>query len=130
MKKRKYTISIDFDGVIHSYTSPWKNAHTIPDAPVPGAIEFLSEAIQDFQVVIHTARARTWWGRMAVRNYIRRHAGNLWYDSMGNFGIEDVKVTHKKLPALVYIDDRGYRFEGTFPELDDIHKMLPWNKKK
>ena len=35
------TILLDFDGVIHSYTSGWKGAGVIPDPPVPGAIDFL-----------------------------------------------------------------------------------------
>ena len=36
-------ICVDFDGVIHSYTSGWKGIDVIPDDPVPGAIEWLEE---------------------------------------------------------------------------------------
>ncbi len=126
--KKNYTIAVDFDGVLHSYKTPWINAHTIPDDPVPGAIEFLHDAIQKFSVVIHTTRGKTILGRMAVKAWIKKHAGMLWYDGMGYVGLEDIKVTHKKVPALVYIDDRAWRFNGTFPTVDEIHRAKPWNK--
>lgn len=35
----------------------------------------------------------------------------------------------KKLAALVYIDDRAFRFEGILPTGEEIHRMRPWNKK-
>ena len=40
------TVALDFDGVVHAYTTPWESHNIIPDAPVPGAkeaIEFLRE---------------------------------------------------------------------------------------
>ena len=37
----KPILCLDFDGVIHSYASGWKGADVIPDAAVPGAMEFL-----------------------------------------------------------------------------------------
>ena len=36
--------TLDFDGVIHAYTSPWTNAETISDGPVPGALDQKPEA--------------------------------------------------------------------------------------
>jgi hypothetical protein len=48
----RYTVAVDFDGVIHSYASPWVNAETIPDPPVDGAIAWLNEIADDFEVVI------------------------------------------------------------------------------
>lgn len=124
----KYTVAVDFDGVLHSYKSPWINAHTIPDEPVPGAIEFLHDVAQKFSVVIHTTRGKTILGRMAVKSWIKKHAGNLWNEGPGYVGLEDIKVTYKKVPALVYIDDRAWRFNGTFPTVDEIHRAKPWNK--
>ena len=38
---KKFTVAVDFDGVIHSYTTLWFTASVIPDPPVPGAIEWL-----------------------------------------------------------------------------------------
>lgn len=125
----RMTISVDFDGVIHSYSSPWVNAHTIPDLPVEGAIEWLYDLLQNFDVVILTTRAKTWRGRLAIRAWLRRYAGALYYDCMGNRGIEDVVITYKKLPAVVYVDDRAYRFNGTdFPTIAALRGMKPWGK--
>lgn len=122
----RYTVAVDFDGVLHSYTSPWVNAHTIPDPPVPGAIDWLARAVQSFKVVIYSTRCRTWRGRRAVRRWLERHAGALWYDAPGAKGIEDVGLSYEKPPALVYIDDRAWRFEGRFPTKEEIHAARPW----
>lgn len=125
---RRLTIAVDFDGVLHRYDSPWVAAHVIPDAPVDGAIEWLFRTIQKFDVVIFTTRAKTIRGRWAVRAWLKEHADNLWYESPASVGIEDVKVSFKKLPAIVYIDDRAWRFEGTFPSVQQMHDAKPWNK--
>lgn len=130
MMKHTYTIAVDFDGVIHSYKSPWVNNHTIPDPPVPGAIEWLVKMAMDFEIVIFTTRGSTWRGRRAVRNYIRRYAGPQWYEWYpGGRGLEDITVTAKKPAALIYLDDRAVRFDGkTFPSARDVHAARPWNK--
>lgn len=126
----RYTVSVDFDGVIHSYTTPWVNAHTIPDPPVLGAIEWLSHTLQDFRVIIFSTRCRTWRGRRAMRAWLKRHADGLWYKSPGYRGIEDVEFSREKPPALVYLDDRALRFTGpgSWPSKEEIHRLRPWNK--
>jgi hypothetical protein len=113
----RYTVAVDFDGVLHSYTSPWVNAHTIPDRPVPGALLWLHSTLQKFDVVIYSTRCRTWRGRRAVRAWLRDR------------GLEDVRLSYEKPAALVYIDARAWRFEGTFPTADQIHRAKPWNKR-
>jgi hypothetical protein len=117
----RYTIAVDFDGVIHSYINPWVNPHTIPDLPVVGAIDWLSSISQKFDVVIFTTRARTWRGRRAIRKYL---------NSYGCLNVDKMKITDRKPAALIYIDDRAWRFEGTFPTSQQIHEARPWNKKK
>ena len=126
----KYTIAVDFDGVIHRYDSPWINAHTIPDEPVEGAISWLWQMLQKFDVVIFSTRAKTWRGRRAMRQWLRQHAGYSWHETMGSRGLEDITYAAVKPPALVYIDDRAWRFEGTFPSANEIHESRPWNKKR
>src|SRR5205823_39117 len=107
-KGERYTVAVDFDGVIHRYDSPWVAAHVIPDAPVAGAIEWLFATVQTFDVAIFTTRGKTWRGRRAVRRWLFKHSGlNLWYESPGMRGLEDITVTAKKIAALVYLDDRA-----------------------
>lgn len=118
----RYTVAVDFDGVLHSYTSPWVNAETIPDPPVAGAMDWLVKIAEDFDVVIFTTRGKTVAGQIAVSDWLERH------------GVEPklVKIiTAEKPPALVYLDDRAYRFEGpgTFPSAEQIHRAKPWNKR-
>lgn len=126
MSDKRYTVAVDFDGVLHAYTTRWINPHTIPDPPVPGAIEWLGRTLQKFEVVIYSTRCRTWRGRRALRRWLREQAEGLWYDSPDARGIEDVRLSFEKPPALVYIDDRAWRFEGTFPTADEIHRAKPW----
>lgn len=127
-KKERYTIAVDFDGVIHSYKSPWVNAHTIPDAPVDGAIEWLFHTIQKMDIVIFSTRCKTWRGRRAIKQWIKKHADAIWWPSPDSVGLENLKFSYKKIPALVYLDDRAMRFTGVFPSVDEIHKAKPWNK--
>ena len=62
----KPILCLDFDGVIHSYANGWKGAHVIPDPPVPGAISFLLNALDPFNVAIFSSRMR------AIRGTRRR----------------------------------------------------------
>lgn len=128
-KNERYTIAVDFDGVLHEYRTPWINAHTIADEPVNGAIAWLFYTIQKMDVVILSTRCKTWRGRRAIASWIKKHSGSLWWPSPETiYGLESVKFSYKKIPALVYLDDRAMRFEGTFPTVEQIHKSKPWNK--
>lgn len=116
----RYTIAVDFDGVIHSYTSPWVSAEIIPDPPVPGAIEWLCKIARHFAIVIFTTRGKTEAGREAVQRWLIAHG---WSPD------GEIQVTAEKVPALVYLDDRAMRFDGTFPTVNAIHAARPWNKR-
>jgi hypothetical protein len=119
MAPKRYTICVDFDGVLHSYQTPYSGDGEAPDPPVPGAIEWLSQIAEHFDVVIHTTRARSPEGQRAVRHWLHEHG---WEPGM------NATVTAQKVPALVYIDDRAWRFDGVFPTKDEIHRALPWHK--
>lgn len=120
MAEKRYTVAVDFDGVLHSYTTPWSGADSCPDPPVPGAIEWLNSIAAKFEVVVLTTRGDQEGGNTAVRAWLREH---------GYTG-PDLRVTSQKVPALVYIDDRAYRFEGdNFPTADEVHRLIPWTKR-
>lgn len=115
----RYTVAVDFDGVIHSYTSPWVAPDIIPDPPVEGAIAWLMEIAKEFHVVIHSTRCATMEGTKAVLHYLADHGF-----------VGTISGSCEKPPALVYVDDRAWRFEGpgTFPTAQQIHRARPWNK--
>jgi hypothetical protein len=124
VSERTYSIAVDFDGVIHSYTSPWITAEVIPDPPVPGAIDWLNEISKRFKVIIFTIRGKTGAGRDAVKAWLWEHG----FEAAG--AGSDLVVTAEKPPALIYLDDRAVRFDGTnFPTSEEIRDLVPWNKK-
>ena len=95
------TVVLDFDGVIHSYTSGWKGAEFIPDPVVPGIKEAVDQLRElGYKVVVVSTRCTTLGGIRAVRYYLRDN----------EIKVDD--VTMEKPPALCYIDDRAIRFDG------------------
>ncbi len=116
----KPILCLDFDGVIHSYTSGWKGADQIPDPPVPGAMEFIKKAREYFRVAIFSSRSNQPGGLKAMQDYISIH---------GDIGFYDVEWPLEKPPALVTIDDRAITFTGTWPDMKSLLEFKPWNKK-
>ena len=118
------TIICDFDGVIHSYTSGWKGADVIPDPPVPGAIEWINEMANHFQIAIFSSRSGQDGGIDEMRKYMMKHG-------LDTEHLRENRVffAKDKVPALMSIDDRGFRFNGTFPSKLEIDSFKPWNKK-
>lgn len=114
------TVVFDFDGVIHSYTSPWEDSTIIPDPPVMGIMEAISGIrAKGYRVVVVSTRCATSGGRMAVIQYLNQN------------GIEVDVVMAEKPPAIVYIDDRAICFDGdTKSLLSKIENFVPWNKKE
>lgn len=118
----RLTVAVDFDGVIHSYHSGWKGPLTIPDPPVLGAIEWLEKVTEQYNVAIYTARcADSSEGWQAISIWLRKH------------GLSERALGHITFPvakphAVLYIDDRGFQFKGTFPTLDFIKGFQPWYK--
>ncbi|MEO0481947.1 MAG: hypothetical protein AAF196_20980 [Planctomycetota bacterium] len=128
---KRYTIAVDFDGVLNSYESGWQGATVLPDPPVEGAIEWLHEMIQDFDIAIMSTRNWQEGGIEAMRAWLQEHTpAPLWYEGGGERGLEDIQFPTSKPPALIYLDDRAVRFEGpgTFPSKSDVHRLRPWNK--
>jgi hypothetical protein len=63
----KPILCLDFDGVIHSYTSGWQGAAIIPDQPVEGALNFIYRATDHFRVAIFSSRSNQPGGVDAMR---------------------------------------------------------------
>ena len=73
----RQVLSVDFDGVLHSYASGWKGVDVIPDPPVPGAMAFLEEAVRHFDVQIFSSRSKEAKGIEAMQHWIRHHYSRL-----------------------------------------------------
>jgi hypothetical protein len=126
---RRPILCLDFDGVIHSYSSGWQGAAYIPDPPVEGAIGFMLEALNHFDVVIFSSRSNQRGGLTAMRLWLRKHAGAAWYESPVGPGLEDIRFVTEKPSAMVTLDDRAITFEGTWPTIETLKEFKPWNKR-
>jgi len=132
-KRDRATICLDFDGVIHGYDSGWKGVDVIPDAPVKGSLEWMFEAIQVYEVAVMSARSGQSGGIPAMKKWLETEATklDLWEPPSKDYiGLNRVQFPKVKPGAIIYIDDRGYRFcgPGTFPSLGNIATLKPWNK--
>ena len=123
----KPILCLDFDGVIHSYESGWKGADVIPDPPVDGALAFIRDALETFDVHVYSTRTHQDDGRLAMQAWCVKWAKKL-YPEDHNW-IYKVNWPLSKPPAKVTIDDRAITFTGYFPELAELVDFEPWNKK-
>lgn len=134
MKKHKPILCLDFDGVLHSYSSGWQGAGVASDPPVDGAAEFLFAAIQRFRVAIYSSRSKSFAGRAAMRRYVKRHFETSLTFASGEFPQVDwlseaIEYPWFKPSAFITIDDRALTFDGTWPALDALASFKPWNKR-
>ena len=122
----KPILCLDFDGVLHSYTSGWQGASIIPDKPVPGAVEFLNEATGKFEVHIFSSRSNQDGGIKAMQTWLEV----IVYESLGvrPSWLDLIKWPIEKPPAHVTIDDRAITFTGVWPSIEDLKNFKPWNK--
>jgi len=130
----KPILLIDFDGVLHQYTSGWKGEDNIPDPPVPGALRWLLKASEYFDVQIYSSRSRTPAGIRAMIIWLRGHAVREWGDpDRAEKFMDMMKFPVLKPPAFLTIDDRAICFNGDFesPTLNPtaLLKFKPWNKR-
>src|SRR3990167_4228281 len=102
----KKILCLDFDGVIHSYTSGWKGADVIPDPPVKGAFAFIRKAMQEFDVQVFSSRSGLPGGIAAM---IEWFLDNGW-DGTLLTGVQGIGFPTQKPPAFVAIDDRALTF--------------------
>lgn len=119
-------LCIDFDGVIHSYSSDFQGSCNIPDPPVPGAFEWLQSLIdhegpegRTFEVCIYSSRSKDPGGREAMFAWFVEHGFKENYLSKLIFPTQ-------KPAAFLTIDDRAICFEGIFPTIKRILEFKSW----
>lgn len=116
----KPIVCIDFDGVIHSYTSGWKGEDVILDDPVPGVLEDLKIYLKHFKVCIYSSRSKTNVGIMAMIE---------WFIEHGFEDVDQLEFPTQKPPAFITIDDRAIQFNGMLPKPEEIKNFRPWYKR-
>lgn len=126
----KPILCLDFDGVLHSYTSGWTAANVITDPPVPGAIEFLEHAVKHFDVHIFSSRSHQEGGIGAMRAWLWHYIEDR-YDptKRANELFDALKFPTEKPSAMVTIDDRAITFTGEWPSIQSLLEFKPWNRK-
>lgn len=120
----RFLVSVDFDGVLSSYSSGWQGADVINDLPVDGAIEWLENLVNDarFDVCIYSSRNHQEGGPAAMCDWLLNNG--LQLETLRKINFPLVKPsTH------ISIDDRANCFNGFFPALDWIADFKPWNKR-
>ena len=104
-KDKSITIALDFDGVIHSYKQGWTG--DVPeDAPMEGIEEFMKSLIKKGWILkIFTTR-----NAEMVEDWLKFYKLDKYIES----------IHSEKIPAKLYIDDRGYHFDGDFNKCEDF----------
>jgi hypothetical protein len=134
------TIAVDFDGVIHSYTSGWKGATVIPDPPTDSqVIRRLHEYCDHFNVCISSARSKEPGGIEAMRDWFDRWESKHDWELLD---AEALRATHRmplskrlwfpivKPSAFVTIDDRAIQFTGVLPSVGEIEGFKTWQQQQ
>jgi hypothetical protein len=127
----KPILCLDFDGVIHSYSSGWKGADVISDPPVSGAMKFIWVAIEHFRVAIFSSRSNQPGGLAAMKAYVERNFKDYWgtHATQADDKWSEIEWPTEKPAAMVTIDDRALTFDGAWPLIEDLKAFQPWNKR-
>ena len=120
----KKRLCLDFDGVLHSYTSGYVQGREdeVLDPPVPGAIEALCEYVRRFEVYIFSTRCT----RPAA---IESMSQWFVYNGLPVEVLDQIIFTATKQPVWLTLDDRAVQFHGTFPSVKEIEAFKPWNRR-
>ncbi len=101
-------IAIDFDGVIHTFDRGFYDG-TCYGKPIAGSLEAIKELSKDWNVIIYSSKVlpdrplvNGMTGKELVTEWLKKH-NVLQYVS---------EITHEKVRAQVYIDDKAYRFQN------------------
>jgi hypothetical protein len=127
----KPILCLDFDGVIHSYTSGWQGDTTISDPVVPGFFEWAEQAAKYFKLVIYSSRSKNPEAIRAMLMYLHEQR-ELWRAAGGKtetFEPLSFEFADEKPAAFLTIDDRALTFDGTWPDVEMLRAFRPWNKR-
>ena len=118
-ENEKLVICLDFDGVIYKNSKGFHDG-TLYDEPIDGAITSLKSLHEKgFRIIIHSCKCNPerplidgMNGKQLIRNWLKK------YDV--SHTVSD--IVHIKPNALVYIDDKGLRFQNWADALKKLEK--------
>ena len=120
----KKTIVFDFDGVIHLGYNGWKDGSIYGDINWR-LLAYIRELLEDYYVVISTNRPA-----QQIVDYFKDLKSlkfevfkkdmdkNMYWEKNGIIG-----VTNEKAVGILYIDDRGYRYDKNIGIYENIHNI-------
>lgn len=122
---RRLLIAVDFDGVLHSYTTreyPFDVAKVL-DPPVPLMMSWLGGLTHDvrFKVAIFSSRNVQEGGIEAMKRWLLENG--LSEETVGK-----IAFPTQKPPAHVFIDDRAMQFQGRPIATETLLQFKPWNR--
>jgi hypothetical protein len=134
----KPILCLDFDGVIHSYTSGWQGACVISDPYVPGFFSWAIKAVQHFKLVVYSSRSKEPGAIKAMQEWLGTQTINAVLAGEVSNGFEwpilfdNLEFTHEKPKAFLTIDDRAVCFQGDWDswryDPEHLIHFKPWNK--
>ena len=111
---KKVKIALDFDGVLHSYGPAGWTGPVPTGEPVPQAREFVLWLLsKGYELAIFSARANHPMGKAAIEEWLIQ------------WGFPAIEISLEKPHADLYLDDRGFRFEGSFAPVIDFLNRNP-----
>ena len=105
------TIAFDFDGVIHKYSRGWLDGSIYDDINIE-VLLYMKELLKKYSVVIYSTR-----NPKQIIERLNKISIGLKYEECKDIfwnKLNVIGVSNKKPTAILYIDDRGYRY---IPEL-------------
>lgn len=117
--EQQRNIGIDFDGVIHNDSKGFHDG-TIYGEPIEGSLEALRKLSANFNIIIFTAKAKP--DRPLVNG---KNGVELVKEWLIKYGIEKYisEITSEKPRAILYIDDKGFRFDNWENTLQFIQSL-------
>ena len=125
-EKKKRTICIDFDGVLHDYSNGYQGENVFGEM-IPGA-DTATKVLKKSgnTIIIFTTRPAT----DELKKWLKDN--NISYDYINENPDQPKGCEGTKLIADIYIDDRGLCFRGQWDEwfLRQIGEFSPWEEEK
>jgi ribonucleotide monophosphatase NagD (HAD superfamily) len=120
LEKSNKIIAIDFDGVVHNDYLGY-NDGTIYGEPIEGSIQSIKRLSKNYTLKIYSCKSNP------NRPLVDEKTGTeLIWEWLEKYGIKEYieDVVWGKPNAVIYIDDKGYRFENWNDTLEQLNKLL------